>query len=283
VEDSTLVTDEGPYESTIQELYAQWTAGLDDDRVEALLDRSLDPRGPEMLFDLAGEIGVTRDDVVLDAGCRDGRHVVELVRRFGCRAVGIDLIADNIARGLRVMRDAGGDVRSRSALIQGDLQRMPFPDNVFDFVWNRDVMVHLPDLTAGLLECRRVARPGARMLLFQMFATPWLSDGDAARLWPPLAAVPRNTDPKYFEACLADAGWTVERVEHVRSEWREFAEETGPGKTSRQLLHVARLLRDPERYIPAMGRSGYEGEVGNALWGVYQMIGKLSGRVYVLV
>ena len=63
---------------------------------------------------------------------------------------------------------------------------------------------------------------------------------------------------------------------------REFSEETGPGRTSRQLLHVARLLRDPERYVAAMGRSGYEGEVGNALWGVYQMIGKLSGRVYVL-
>ena len=35
---------------------------------------------------------------------------------------------------------------------------------------------------------------GGRMLVFQMFATPWLSEGDAARLWPPLAAVARNAD-----------------------------------------------------------------------------------------
>src|ERR671935_132204 len=104
------------------------------------------------------------------------------------------------------------------------------------------------------------------MLLFQMFATAWLSEGDAARLWPPLAAVPRNTDPAYFESSLRDTGWSVERVEHIGSEWREFAEETGPGKTSRQLLHTARLLRDRERFIAAMGRSEYEGELGDSLW-----------------
>ena len=155
-------------------------------------------------------------------------------------------------------------------------------DGAFDFVWNRDVMIHLPDLTAGLRECRRVLKDRGRMLVFQMFATPWLSEGDASRLWPSLAAAARNADPAYFEACAADAGWRIERVEHVRSEWREFAEETGLGKTSRQLLHAARLLRDPERYVEAMGRGEYAAELGDALWGVYQMIGKLSGRVYVL-
>lgn len=276
------MNDERPYQATIEELYAEWTAGLDDHPVEALLDESLHPRGPEMLFDIAAEFGVASSEVVLDAGCRDGRHVVELARRFACRTIGVDLIAANLQRAERVLREAGEDLASRCALVQGDLQRLPFADATFDFVWNRDVMVHVPDLTAGLRECRRVSKPGARMLLFQMFATSWLSDGDAARLWPPLAAVAHNTDPAYFENCVADAGWSVELVEHVRSEWREFAEETGPGRTSLQLLHVARLLRDPERYVAAMGRSAYWGEVGNALWGVYQMIGKLSGRVYVL-
>jgi ubiquinone/menaquinone biosynthesis C-methylase UbiE len=235
-----------------------------------------------MLFDIASEIGVAHDDVVLDAGCRDGRHMIELVNRFGCRTVGVELVATNLRRGASRLAEAGMDVASRTRLVHGDIQRMPFADGAFDFVWSRDVLIHLPDLVAGLRECRRVLKAGGRMLVFQMFATPWLSDGDAARLWPPLAAVPRNADPGYFEATAHEAGWRIERVEHVRSEWREFAEETGPGKTSRQLLHAARLLRDPHRYIEAMGRGEYESELGDALWGVYQMIGKLSGRVYVL-
>jgi hypothetical protein len=42
------------------------------------------------------------------------------------------------------------------------------------------------------------------------------------------------------------------------------------------------MLRQRDKYIQAMGRGDYEGELANALWGVYQMIGKLSPRVYVL-
>jgi hypothetical protein len=115
-----------------------------------------------------------------------------------------------------------------------------------------------------------------------MFATPWLSEDDAARLWPPLAAVEASADPDSFERSAAKAGWRIEQVESVGSEWREQAEESGNRRTSMQLLRSARLLRRPERYVEVMGRMAYEGELANALWGVYQMIGKLSGRVYVL-
>jgi len=268
---------------TVEELYGAWMSGrLSAEEEEALLDASLHPRGPEMLFDLVEGIGIGADDVVLDAGSRDGRHVIELVRRFGCRAVGIELVADNLDRAGPLLAEAGVEIAVRVALVRGDLTAMPFPDGAFDLVWNRDVMIHVPNLENGLSECRRVLRDGGRMVLFQMFATPWLSADDAARLWPPLAAVPRNADPAFFEAALAAAGWRVERVEHVRSEWREFAEESGPGTTSKQLLRAARLLREPVRYADAMGGVAYDGELANALWGVYQMIGKLAPRVYVL-
>src|SRR5207237_4496078 len=80
-----VMSDERPYEATIEELYAEWANDLDEPHIEALLDESLHPRGPDMLFHIAAEIGVDSQDLVLEAGCRDGRHVVELVRRFGCR------------------------------------------------------------------------------------------------------------------------------------------------------------------------------------------------------
>ena len=60
------------------------------------------------------------------------------------------------------------------------------------------------------------------------------------------------------------------------------AQESGPGKTSRQLLHVARLLRDEARFRELLGDVDYRASVADRLWGVYQMIGKLSPRVYVL-
>jgi ubiquinone/menaquinone biosynthesis C-methylase UbiE len=273
---------EPPHRATLEELYAAWSAGLPESQTEDLLDASLEPRGPDMLFQMAAELGLGSSDVVLDAGCRDGRHMAELSKRFGCRTVGVDLVEANLRRRQEVIAEGADDVVRRLGFVRGDIQWLPFRDKAFDLVWNRDVMIHVPDLQAAFNECRRVTRPGGKMLVFQMFATPWLSEDDAARLWPPLATVPKNTDPEHFERCIQQAGWTVEHVEHIRSEWREYLEESGPGKTSRQLLRVARLLRSPEKYVEAMGRTDYEGELANALWGVYQMIGKLSGRVYVL-
>jgi precorrin-6B methylase 2 len=35
--------------------------------------------------------GITKDDVVCDLGCGDGRIVVTAARRYGCRAIGYDL------------------------------------------------------------------------------------------------------------------------------------------------------------------------------------------------
>jgi hypothetical protein len=115
-----------------------------------------------------------------------------------------------------------------------------------------------------------------------MFTTPWLEPNEAARLWPPLAVVPANTDPAAFESAARDAGFVIDRTEELRSEWREHGEESGPGRTSRQLLRSARLIRDPERYVGALGRASYESELADNLWGIYQMIGKLAPRVYVL-
>ena len=40
---------------------------------------------------LAGFAGITKDDVVLDVGCGDGRSLLHLASTVGCRGVGIDI------------------------------------------------------------------------------------------------------------------------------------------------------------------------------------------------
>jgi SAM-dependent methyltransferase len=272
-----------PRAVTVKEMYDD--AEESGPPVDEVLGRSLGPRGPEMLFDMAGELGVCAESVVLDVGSRDGRHLFELARRFGCRAVGVEPVAANLHRGLRLwaeVRASEPEVAARVAMVQGVAEGLPFPDGAFDLVWVRDVLIHVPDLAWALGQCRRVLAPGGSVLVFQMFATPWLEPSEAARLWPSVAAVEANTDPDHFEASVAAAGLQVVRREDLRSEWREFQEESGPGTTSRQLLWIARLLRDPDRLREELGPLAYDVELANCLWGVYQMIGKLSPRVYVL-
>jgi len=41
-------------------------------------------------------------------------------------------------------------------------------------------------------------------------------------------------------------------------------------------------LRDPQRYVAEFGQAAYEIMLGDCLWHVYGMIGKLDRRVYVL-
>lgn len=50
---------------------------------------------------------VTRNDVVYDLGCGDGRLVITAARTYGARGVGIDIDAARIAESKKNARDAG--------------------------------------------------------------------------------------------------------------------------------------------------------------------------------
>jgi ubiquinone/menaquinone biosynthesis C-methylase UbiE len=265
---------------TVEQVYTH--SALSAEEIDALLDRSLDPVGPDVLFDIAGGLGAGPGREVLDVGCRDGRHATELVRRFGCRVTGVEPVEDNLRRGRELVSAAGSKVAGRIRLVRGVAEALPLTDASVDLVWCRDVLVHVRPLGRALAEFRRVLRPGGAALIFNMFATPWLEPGEAARLWPPIGVVAENTDHDRFERLVGEAGLAIERRVVLAGQWREFGEESGDGRTSRQLLRAARLLRDPERYLEAMGEVDYDVELADCLWGVYQMIGKLSSRVYVL-
>jgi hypothetical protein len=87
--------------------------------------------------------------------------------------------------------------------------------------------------------------------------------------------------PETTEAAITGAGLRIDRCIVLGSEWGEYYHEHVPGR-SRHLLHAARLLRDPERYVARFGQQNYDIKLGDCLWHVYRMIGKLSSRVYLL-
>jgi ubiquinone/menaquinone biosynthesis C-methylase UbiE len=54
------------------------------------LDVSLDPRGPDTLFDVISQLESMQNGVVIDVGCGRGHQARELMRRFSCRVLAID-------------------------------------------------------------------------------------------------------------------------------------------------------------------------------------------------
>lgn len=119
-------------------------------------------------------------------------------------------------------------------------------------------------------------------MTYQMTATHWLTPAEAARLWSPIGAYACSVDPQQFEAAIAAGGLRIGQCIELGGEWRERDEEDGADSTRRQLLHVSRLLRNRPAYQERFGADACEAMLANCLWGVYQMIGKLNPRVYVL-
>ena len=260
------------------ELYAGrgWPAGGDE-----LLQRSLGPRSPEMLAEAPGWLGLGAGQLVLDAGCRDASYAAELVRRYGCRVVGVDLVP------VRVPEDgadgAGTATLGEVALVQGDLQAMPLADGVVDLVWCRDTLSCLPDCRGALAECARVLRPGGGMVLYAVFATDRLEPADRALVVEGLANSAASMHQPTVEAAIAAAGFQIVRREQIDSEWSEHQLEHDPGYLTQDLLEVARLTRDRDRLEAALGPVWYRRTLAFDLWRLQIVLGRLLPVLYALV
>lgn len=254
--------------------------GLSDEEFDAILDESLQPRGADMLYALMDRMGLGADHTVLDIGCRDLRHGLKLVELYGCRVVGVDPLDYHLDMAREQIRNAG--MRGQAQVKSGLIEKIPATNEAFDFIWCRDMLNHVSNLTAAFTECRRVLKPGGRMLIYHTSATELLEAAEAAQLYPPLGINEATMDQTNIEKAFINTGFKLEEEDTVGSEWREHWEEDGTAITSRQLLRLSRMLRNREGYISRVGLAPYETELANCKWGVYQMLGKLSPTVYII-
>jgi 2-polyprenyl-6-hydroxyphenyl methylase/3-demethylubiquinone-9 3-methyltransferase len=247
-------------------------------RVYDLLDQSLAPRGPDSLYELAGEY-LQAGSKVLDAGCRDAAHLIRLVQLNDATGVGVDSVEVHIEKARAAVESA--DARGSIELLVGVMQDLPFPDGHFDFVWCRDVVEQVADLDAALEETARVLSPEGHMLVYTTFATELLGPQEAELLNRHLGNVPSNLVEANVEDAFARSGLAIERKDVIGTEWREYGEErTAPA--SRALLRLSRLRRRQDELIGEIGRDLYEHVEANLHWEVFQFLGKLVPTIYIL-
>lgn len=252
--------------------------GDDDEQLRALLDESLAPRPPDLLLDLALPL-LTPQSRLLDVGCRDARHLISLVSRSGCSGIGIDPIERNLERA-RVAVSAAG-LERRIEIRRGVMEQLQEPDNSVDVVWCRDVLEVILDLDRGLAEVARVLKSGGAAVVYTVFATPRLEPREAAALNEPLGNVPRNLDRPTVEAAFERAGFQVERVDDIGTEFREYEEERSQ-PVSESLLRLARLRRSRADVISRFGKEKYDLFEASLQWLAYLLLGKLEPVAYVL-
>ncbi|THV40207.1 class I SAM-dependent methyltransferase [Glycomyces buryatensis] len=255
-----------------------------EEEFKGFLDEGLEPRGPEMLYELASGLGIRGGGSALDIGCGEGRHSIALASRFGLRVKGIDPVPRHIElarRDLSARAQADPGVSDAVSFESGRAEAIPAGDASVDLIWCRDVLVHVEELSAAYAEFRRVLAPGGRVLVYQMFCTELMEPREADRLLPTMGCVEANMRPDYAEAAMRTAGLRIDECIVLGTEWGQYGQEHS-GKGGRNLLHAARLIQNPDRYIERFGRENYDIALGDCLWHVYRLIGKLSDRVYVL-
>jgi ubiquinone/menaquinone biosynthesis C-methylase UbiE len=117
--------------------------------------------------DVAGSIGGLEAPEVLEVGPGPGDLAVRLARLVPRgRITGLDVDAAMVAIAERKVAAAG--VGGRVRFVVGDVSAIPFPDASFDLVVSIFSVHHWPDAAGGFAEVRRVLRPGARGLVFDL-------------------------------------------------------------------------------------------------------------------
>lgn len=261
---------------TVEQMYGDWPIEWED--AIAMTDHSLNPRPRTSMYDTFATLGVGEGGCVLDIGGRDAAQALDLAERFGCRVLSVDPVPgqDDFGVGDIADHEYGHLVEQKL----GTINDIPAPDDTFDAIFSRDMMGHVEDLEGALTECRRVLKPGGAMVIHDVFATPLLEPKESARLSADLAQAPGRLDGELFERIVEEAGFTIEMIDRVASEWLESTLEGEDGE--KRLLLAARLNRDRDRFVEAMGAVPYRVVQGNNLWTIYRMIGKLEDRVYVI-
>ena len=258
---------------SVEELYELWTR---DSELRTTLEQSLEPRGTDWLFELFASLEPHAGDTLVDVGCRDAKHAIRLAREHGLHVIALDPLPLHVKLARAAVAEAEVDVEVLPAAIEA----LPLADASADWVWCRDVLVHV-DVRAGLAECARVLRPGGRVVAYVTLATEHLEPRERALLVAATALVDESFDREHLEGSATAAGLEQIQVHRLGGEWRERMIEEGSWDASATLLGLSRLRGLGPGLAERFGEPALAAYAGGQLWGVYQLIGKLCPTVYV--
>jgi len=138
---------------------------------------------------------------VLEIGCGNGAGaelIMEYFRPRSFKALDPDPAMLKLAR-----KRLSGTI---AEVIEGDAQRLPFPDASFDAVFNFGIVHHLEDWRGGIREVARVLKPGGAFYIEEIFAGLY-----ANAFWRHIVAHPEHDrfQAREFKAALADSGFVL--------------------------------------------------------------------------
>ena len=191
--------------------------------------------------EIAGMLGLAQGRRLLDLGAGSGWPALYWARTTGCDVTLVDVPL----AGLRIAADRAAVDRPSGrcwfAVAHG--AELPFESGKFDAISHSDVLCCLEAKLAVLTDCRRVIRPGGRMIFTVIVAAPDISSADRRQVvefGPPYVEAPLA-----YPTMLRETGWTI--MQHLDLTDR-FAE------TARRLLREEEARADGLRNLLGEGK-----------------------------
>lgn len=163
---------------------------------------------------------------VLDIGCGAGGYALHLAATIDCQVTGIDVNAHGIQASEQSAK--AQHLGDRVRFLEHDASRpLPFPDQSFDAAYSNDAFCHIPNRVGLLRECRRVLKPGGRLLFSDALVVNGVLSNEEIAARSSIGYyvfVPRGEN----ERLIRDAGLTLvqaqdasERAATIAQRWRD--------------------------------------------------------------
>src|ERR1700733_14087578 len=127
------------------------------DFARMLLGDSFHPGGQRLTARLGEHLGLGPRVRVLDVASGKGDSAIFLARQFGCQVVGVDFGPQNVEEANS--RAAAAQVSHLVSFVEGDAERLDFPDGGFDAVICECAFCTFPGKGVAASEFARVLRP----------------------------------------------------------------------------------------------------------------------------
>lgn len=197
-----------PAEST--ELKNCCAAVYQSDFARMLLGDSFHPGGQRLTARLGEQLGLRGGVRVLDVASGKGESAIFLATQFGCQVAGVDF-------GPRNVREANSNaiaaqVAHLVSFVEGDAERLDFPDASFDAVICECAFCAFPDKRAAASEFARVLRPGGRVGMSDLTRSgPLHRDLEGLLAW--IACIADARPVEEYAGYLEEAGFDVTAIE----------------------------------------------------------------------
>lgn len=157
---------------------------------------------------------IQSDDVCLDIGCGGGANVRKLLEKspYG-RVTGIDYSEISVEKTRKINK--AGIESKRCEILQGDVMKLPFRDEIFDVITAFETIYFWPDICEVFKQVYKILKIGGTFMICNE------SNGENPRdeKWTNRIQGMKIYNSEQIKKFLEDAGFTDVKVDKTKKGW----------------------------------------------------------------